>query len=49
MSGSGATCFGLTGTAAEAEALAVAIAAEKPEWWVAPVRLGEVDAAPARG
>jgi 4-diphosphocytidyl-2-C-methyl-D-erythritol kinase len=35
LSGSGATCFGLFGTAAEAEAAAGAIAADRPDWWVA--------------
>lgn len=35
MSGSGATCFGLYGSAAEAGAAAAAIAAEQPAWWVA--------------
>lgn len=34
MSGSGATCFGLFATNAEAEAAAAAIAAAAPEWWV---------------
>lgn len=34
MSGSGATCFGLFETAAEADAAAAAVAAAKPAWWV---------------
>jgi len=34
MSGSGATCFGLFGTARAAEAAAGRIAAARPEWWV---------------
>lgn len=34
MSGSGATCFGLFGSTAAAEAGAVAIAAAHPTWWV---------------
>lgn len=39
MSGSGATCFGLYGTEAEAVAAAAALAAAQPGWWVAPARL----------
>lgn len=35
MSGSGATCFALTGTRAGAEAMAVRLA--QPGWWVQPV------------
>lgn len=34
LSGSGATCFGLYGTAAEAETAAARIAAARPGWWV---------------
>ncbi|MGZ3275986.1 MAG: 4-(cytidine 5'-diphospho)-2-C-methyl-D-erythritol kinase [Caulobacteraceae bacterium] len=34
MSGSGATCFALTNTRAEAEALAVKLLAAHPGWWV---------------
>lgn len=34
MSGSGATCFGLFETAAEADAAATAMAAAEPGWWV---------------
>ena len=34
MSGSGATCFALTATRAEAEALAARLAAAQPGWWV---------------
>lgn len=34
MSGSGATCFGLFGSADSAGAAAAAIAAERPGWWV---------------
>jgi 4-diphosphocytidyl-2-C-methyl-D-erythritol kinase len=36
MSGSGATCFGLFGTEAEAMAAAAAIRAAEPGWWTAP-------------
>ncbi|SMF38983.1 4-diphosphocytidyl-2-C-methyl-D-erythritol kinase [Tistlia consotensis] len=44
MSGSGATCFGLYATAAEAGAAAAAIAAEQPGWWsVAAPILGTPD------
>jgi 4-diphosphocytidyl-2-C-methyl-D-erythritol kinase len=38
MSGSGATCFGLYPSLAEAEAAAARLA--RPGWWVAPTRLG---------
>jgi len=34
MSGSGATCFGLFAEPGEAAEAAIAIAAERPEWWV---------------
>ena len=34
MSGSGATCFALHATPAEAEAAAAALAARQPGWWV---------------
>ncbi|HXQ65016.1 MAG TPA: 4-(cytidine 5'-diphospho)-2-C-methyl-D-erythritol kinase, partial [Alphaproteobacteria bacterium] len=37
MSGSGATCFGLFGQAADAAAAAQALA--RPGWWVAPAQL----------
>lgn len=39
MSGSGATCFGLFGTAARASAAAALIAADHPDWWVQPTTL----------
>jgi len=39
LSGSGATCFGLYATAAEAEAAAARIAAAEPRWWVKATRL----------
>jgi 4-diphosphocytidyl-2-C-methyl-D-erythritol kinase len=35
MSGSGATCFGLFASAAEAEGAARAVAARRPGWWAA--------------
>lgn len=35
LSGSGATCFALTATPADAEALADAVQAARPDWWVA--------------
>jgi len=42
MSGSGATCFGLYATEAEARAAATRLQAAWPGWWVAPaVLLGE--------
>ncbi len=34
MSGSGATCFALANTRAEADALAARLAAARPRWWV---------------
>ena len=40
MSGSGATCFGLFGSARGAAAAARAIAAAHPRWWVSASRLG---------
>ncbi len=39
MSGSGATCFGLFGSDAQAQAAADAIAVENPGWWVRKVVL----------
>lgn len=40
MSGSGATCFGLCGSADAAREIALAIANGHPRWWVKAVRLG---------
>jgi 4-diphosphocytidyl-2-C-methyl-D-erythritol kinase len=40
MSGSGATCFGLFGTAPAAAAAARALRAKHPHWWVRATRLG---------
>jgi len=34
MSGSGATCFGLFDTTAEADAFAASLAEQRPQWWV---------------
>ncbi len=39
MSGSGATCFALCAGQAERDALAAAVAAEHPDWWVRPCTL----------
>jgi len=39
MSGSGATCFALFETRAEAEAAAKALQQDHPDWWVAPCAL----------
>jgi 4-diphosphocytidyl-2-C-methyl-D-erythritol kinase len=39
MSGSGATCFGLCETAAQAEAAAAVIGKNKPNWWVVAAKL----------
>ncbi len=47
MSGSGATCFGLAASAAEAERAAAALAAAHPDWWVrAAALLQDGDANP---
>jgi len=40
MSGSGATCFGLFSSDADAEQAAAGIATVYPDWWVAPCRIG---------
>ena len=40
MSGSGATCFGLFGTAQEAIAASEALRVRRPEWWVEATELG---------
>ncbi|HUZ12319.1 MAG TPA: 4-(cytidine 5'-diphospho)-2-C-methyl-D-erythritol kinase [Caulobacteraceae bacterium] len=42
MSGSGATCFALCAGAPEREALAQALSAQRPDWWVQPCRLAGV-------
>lgn len=39
MSGSGATCFGLYASEAEASAAAAALTAAHPGWWIAPAPL----------
>lgn len=39
MSGSGATCFGLYPTRAEADAAAAALRADHPDWWIEPTTL----------
>jgi 4-diphosphocytidyl-2-C-methyl-D-erythritol kinase len=40
MSGSGATCFGLFGTAPAAAAAARALRAKHPDWWIRATKLG---------
>jgi 4-diphosphocytidyl-2-C-methyl-D-erythritol kinase len=40
MSGSGATCFGLFGTADEATAAEKALSARQPKWWVKATTFG---------
>jgi 4-diphosphocytidyl-2-C-methyl-D-erythritol kinase len=40
MSGSGATCFGLFGTADEAAAAEKALSVKQPTWWVKPTTFG---------
>jgi 4-diphosphocytidyl-2-C-methyl-D-erythritol kinase len=49
LSGSGATVFALAEGAASAAAIAQDLRAEERGWWVMPVKLGAVDAAPQRG
>jgi 4-diphosphocytidyl-2-C-methyl-D-erythritol kinase len=44
MSGSGATAFALCAGAEPAQALAAAIVAQRPAWWVRACRLGAVPA-----
>ncbi|MFZ4069675.1 MAG: 4-(cytidine 5'-diphospho)-2-C-methyl-D-erythritol kinase [Caulobacterales bacterium] len=46
LTGSGATCFALTDTFEAALALSIDLAGAFSGWWVRPVRLGVVDAAP---
>jgi len=41
MSGSGATCFGLFRSDAQASAAAIAISTAQPKWWVRACRLGD--------
>jgi 4-diphosphocytidyl-2-C-methyl-D-erythritol kinase len=41
MSGSGATCFGLFRSVAQAQTAADAISAQHPTWWVQACRLGD--------
>jgi 4-diphosphocytidyl-2-C-methyl-D-erythritol kinase len=51
MSGSGGTCFALVDDAATARALAQAIGAAHPAWWVVPTVLGAgpIDGPPGEG
>lgn len=49
MSGSGASCFGLTLTAAEAERGAIELRAARPGWWVVATRLDPAGALPPTG
>lgn len=46
MSGSGATAFGLCRTAKEAARAAGGLLRDRPDWWVAAVRLDQVDGDP---
>ena len=41
MSGSGATCFGIFRSDAQAKAAAELILAAQPKWWIMPCRLGD--------
>jgi 4-diphosphocytidyl-2-C-methyl-D-erythritol kinase len=43
MSGSGATCFALFGSAAEAAAAARQLSAARKDWWVCPTTLGSME------
>jgi len=47
MSGSGATCYGLTRTRAEAESAAEKLRADRPGWWVVATWLEGADTLPA--
>ncbi len=49
MSGSGATCFALVENADAAAALAQAVSAARPGWWVRTARLGKVDVGVVEG
>jgi len=51
MSGSGATCFALSASQAQAEAVASAVRAQNPDWWVAAgiMFAGQVEAPVAKG
>ena len=40
LSGAGPTCFAIFRTAAEAQAAALALAREHPEWWVRAAEIG---------
>jgi 4-diphosphocytidyl-2-C-methyl-D-erythritol kinase len=44
MSGSGATCFGIFATDADAQASAATIACDHPDWWVRATRIASRDA-----
>jgi 4-diphosphocytidyl-2-C-methyl-D-erythritol kinase len=46
MSGSGATCFALFASVAEAAALARQLQSERKDWWVCPTTLGLVEKRP---
>jgi 4-diphosphocytidyl-2-C-methyl-D-erythritol kinase len=41
MSGSGATCSAVFGSAAEASAAAEVLREKYPDWWVQPTALGD--------
>jgi 4-diphosphocytidyl-2-C-methyl-D-erythritol kinase len=43
ISGSGATCFALFGSASEAAAAARQLSAARSDWWVYPTRLGSME------
>jgi 4-diphosphocytidyl-2-C-methyl-D-erythritol kinase len=43
MSGSGATCFALFDSPADAGAAAALLVPARPAWWVSPVVLGAAD------
>jgi 4-diphosphocytidyl-2-C-methyl-D-erythritol kinase len=43
MSGSGATCFALFGSASETAAAAQKLSASRKDWWICPTTLGSVE------
>ncbi|MES1202925.1 MAG: 4-(cytidine 5'-diphospho)-2-C-methyl-D-erythritol kinase [Pseudomonadota bacterium] len=48
MSGSGATCFGLTDNLDAARRFADRLRQHHPDWWICATRLGEIDVMPMR-
>lgn len=48
MSGSGATCFGLTDNLGAARRFADRLRQDHPDWWICGARIGEIDVVPMR-